>query len=264
MITYANETDTPLAQISVDQLKAFDQVSHDILFKTLENFNFAPEFQRWICLLYTVMASSVKVNGWLTAFIRLQGGLQQGCALSMALYVLTAEILATHIRSHPNITGLQHQDSQPTISQYADDTTLLLADDISITHAFKIFQAYEEASGAKINRHKCKGLWCGSFRHQTDTPTDFDWTNTHLPDKLQGIYVVNTDCTIKNIEHKLHKLRNIIATWKHRDLSLKGRALVINDLLTSTLWHHVANIHIPTWAIQETKDLIYDLVWNGK
>lgn len=143
MITYANETDTPLAQISVDQLKAFDRVSHDILFKTLENFNFAPEFQRWISLLYTVMASSVKVNGWLTAFIRLQGGLQQGCALSMALYVLTAEILATHICSHANIKGLVHWDSQPTISQYADDTTLLLADNILITNAFKIFQAYE-------------------------------------------------------------------------------------------------------------------------
>ena len=97
------------------------------------------------------------------AFIPLQHGLRQGCALSMPLYVVTAEILATHIRSHPNITGLQHPDSQPTISQYADDTTLLLADDISITNAFKIFQAYEEASGAKINLHKCKGLWCGSF-----------------------------------------------------------------------------------------------------
>ena len=81
----------------------------------------------------------MKVNGWLTAFIPLQRGLRQGCALSMPPYVLTAEIVVTHIRSYPNITGLQHPDSQPTISQYADDTTLLLADDISITNAIKIF-----------------------------------------------------------------------------------------------------------------------------
>ena len=183
-ITYANDTDTPLALISMDQLKAFERVSHDFLFKTLKKFNFGHDFQRWTRLLYTDVASSVKVNGWLTAFIPLQRGLRQGCALSMPLYVPTAEILATHIRSHPNITGLQHPDSEPTISQYADDTTLLLADDISITNAFKIFEAFEEASGAKINLHKCKGLWCGSFRHQRDAPTDFDWTNTHLPDKL--------------------------------------------------------------------------------
>ena len=52
-ITYANETDTPLALISVDQLKAFDRVSHEFLFKTLQKFNFGPQFQRWIRLLYT-------------------------------------------------------------------------------------------------------------------------------------------------------------------------------------------------------------------
>ena len=55
-ITYANETDTPLALISVDQLKAFDRVSHEFLFKTLQKFNFGPKFQRWIRLLYTDVA----------------------------------------------------------------------------------------------------------------------------------------------------------------------------------------------------------------
>ena len=263
-IAYANETDIPLALISVDQLKAFDRVSHSFLFKTLEKFGFGPDFRRWIRLLYTHVASSVKVNGWLTAFIPLQRGLRQGCALSMPLYVLTAEILATHIRAHPNIRGLQHPASQPTISQYADDTTLLLADDDSITNALKVFKVYEEASGAKLNLQKCKGLWCGAYRHRTDAPTDFDWTNKHLPDKLLGIYVGNTDCTERNVEYKIHKLRNITATWMHRNLSLKGKALLINGLLTSTLWYHAANLHFPTWAIQEIEDIIYNFLWDGK
>ena len=141
------------------------------------------------------MTSTVKVNGWLTAFIPLQRGLRQGCALSMPLYILTAEILATHIRAHPSIKGLQHPASQPTISQYAEDTTLLLADDESINQVLKIFEVYENASGAKLNMQKYKGLWCGSYRHRTDTPTDFDWTNTYLRDKLLGLYVGNIDCT---------------------------------------------------------------------
>lgn len=115
-ITYANETNIPLALISVDQLKAFDRVSHSFLFKTLQKFGFGPDFQRWIQMLYTDVTSSVKVNGWLTAFIPLERGLRQGCALSMPLYVLTAEILATHIRAHPHIRGLQHPSSTPTIS----------------------------------------------------------------------------------------------------------------------------------------------------
>ena len=153
---YANETNAPLPLISIDQLKAFDRVSHDFLFKTLEKFGFGPDFQLWIKTLYTDVTSSVKVNGWLTAFIPIQRGLRQGCTLSMPLYVLTAELLATHIRIHAGIKGLQHPQAQPRISQYADDTTLLLTDDNSIAHAFEIFKNYEKASGAKINLKNAK------------------------------------------------------------------------------------------------------------
>ena len=263
-IHYANETQTPLALISVDQLKAFDRVSHTYLFKVLRHFGFGPSFLRWIEILYTETMSSVKINGWMTAFIPIQRGLRQGCALSMPLYVLTAELLATHIRTHQGVKGFQHPQATPKISQYADDTTLLLANDNSITNAFQIFQAYEAASGARINLQKCKGLWSGSYRARTDSPTPFEWTNTSLPDKLLGLYVGNTDCTNQNLESKIHKLRNITAAWRHRDLSLKGRALVINGLLTSTLWYLATNIHFPAWAIQEIEDIVYSFLWDFK
>ena len=208
--------------------------------------------------------SSVKVNGWLTAFIPIQRGLRQGCALSMPLYILTAEILALYIRFNINIKGLSYPKSMVKITQYADDTTLFLADDASILETFKTFDLCEQASGAKINLHKCKGLWSGSFIHRTDTPTNFNWYNDQLPDKILGLYVGNNDCTMKNIEHKINTIKHTIAAWKHRDLSLRGRALVINGLLTSTLWFHVTNISIPDWAITEIETLIYAFLWNNK
>ena len=139
-IHYANETQTPLALISVDQLKAFDRVSHTYLFKVLRHFGFGPSFLRWIEILYTETMSSVKINGWMTAFIPIQRGLRQGCALSMPLYVLTAELLATHIRTHQGVKGFQHPQATPKISQYADDTTLLLADDNPLQMLFKYFK----------------------------------------------------------------------------------------------------------------------------
>ena len=43
-VAYANEIDVPLALISVDQLKTFDRVPHDFLFKCLEHLGFGPNF----------------------------------------------------------------------------------------------------------------------------------------------------------------------------------------------------------------------------
>ena len=263
-IHYANKTLTPLAIISVDQLKAFDRVSHDYLFKILRKFGFGPYFLRWIEILYTDTMSSVKVNGWMTAFIPLQRGLRQGCVLSMPLYILTAELLAIHIRLNDNIKGLSYPKSMVKISQYADDTILLLADDNSIHETFKIFDSYEYASGAKINVTKCKCLWSGSLANQNDSPTNFDSFNDQFPDKILGIYIGNNDCTTKNIEHKIHRISNTIAAWKHRDLSLKGRVLIINGLLTSSLWYHATNISLPDWAINDIETQIYNFLWNNK
>ena len=48
VITYANVNNIPLVLISVDQLKAFDHVSHDFLFKTLQRLEFGPDFVQWI------------------------------------------------------------------------------------------------------------------------------------------------------------------------------------------------------------------------
>lgn len=99
-------------------------------------------------------------DGWLTAFIHLERGLRQGCALSMPLYVLTAETMVSNIRANPPIHGIGPPDSEEELklSQYADDTTLLLSDDESIDEAFNTFDLYERPSGAKINKGKCKGL----------------------------------------------------------------------------------------------------------
>ena len=35
----------------------------------------------------------------------------------------------------------------------------------------------------------------------------------------------------------------------HRELSYKGKALVINGLLTSNLWYNVMSLLVPSWAI---------------
>ena len=142
VISYVNEKNTSLAFISIDQMKAFDRVSHDFLFACLDRFGFGPNFINWIKLIYHDAPSSVKTNRWLTAFIQLELGLRQGCALSMPFYVLTAETMAVNIRENSKIPPADSEE-ELKLSQYADDTTLLLSDDASIDEAFTAFELYE-------------------------------------------------------------------------------------------------------------------------
>lgn len=86
-INFANETNTPLALISIDQLKAFDSLSHSFLHLVLTKLGFGPYFRRWITLIDHSSVSFIKVNRWLTKTIPLEKGLRQGCALSMPLYI---------------------------------------------------------------------------------------------------------------------------------------------------------------------------------
>ena len=145
VITYANVNSLPLPVTSVDQMKAFDRVAHGYLFKVLDRFRFGPSFITWIKVINNSFSSSVKANGWLKTFINLQRGLRQGCPLSIPLYILTAKIMAVNIRNNSRIHGIVAPDStkELKLSQFADDTTLLLTDDISSMETFNILPRYQ-------------------------------------------------------------------------------------------------------------------------
>ena len=92
------------------------------------------------------------------------------------------------------------------LSKFADATTLLLTDEQSIIETFNTSDLYERASGAAINKGKCKGLWCGAFARRTDQLFGFDWYNDFIPDKILGQYFGNVDCTQRIWDAKIQRL----------------------------------------------------------
>ena len=68
-------------------------------------YGFGPDFRRWVSTFYKGAFMQIIINDWLTGQIPLGREVRQGDPLSALLYVLCVEVLASLIRSSPEIEG---------------------------------------------------------------------------------------------------------------------------------------------------------------
>ena len=94
VVDLTNEYNLPVVRLSFDQEKTFDRVDWPFLFATLAKMGLRANFIRWVKILYTVVRSSVLVNGFTSRPFKPSRGVRQGCPLSSLLYVLSMEVLA--------------------------------------------------------------------------------------------------------------------------------------------------------------------------
>ena len=110
----------------LDFEKAFDSVEWSFIWKTLSSFNFGSSLINWIKLCYRSIESCVLNNGWASSYFTPERGVRQGCPLSPYIFILCAEVLANKIRDNNDIKGITVCGDEIKISQYADDTTMIL------------------------------------------------------------------------------------------------------------------------------------------
>ena len=259
---YANDHDLPAAIVSYDQAKAFDRVSHQYLFKVLRAFGFTEKFVNWVALLYTDITSSVIVNGFISSSFNLLRSIRQGCPLSALLYVLCIEPLAIAIRNDCRIQGLKIPGvrERARLSIYADDTNSFIGNIGEIDATLEWFQIYSRASGAKLNDEKCKGLWLGAWRHRTDQPFGFVWSDTL---KINGVYF-GENSTFQNCSMLKQKVDKMCDSYRSRHLTLLGRACICNVVICAQLWYVGAVTVLPNSIVTEINRKIYEFIWTGK
>ena len=262
-ISFSNISDTPLALISIDQMKAFDRINHVFLFQLLQAYKFGPYFQTLIQIAYAEPHFLMKINNFLSQPTPFRRGLRQGCSLSAALYTLALEPFLNSIRAEPQITGISLHNAELKTTAYADDITLLVTSDSSWEHIKSKISLYEAASNAKINYEKTRGLWCGSWKGKKSSPLNITWSNTHI--KLLGILLGNEDTTLLNYSNVLQKINDILNVWKPivGSLSYRGRILIINQLCASQLWHRFCVINPPKNLLSELKKTFLNFFWQG-
>ena len=70
--------------------------------------------------------AAVSQAGFLSPFFSLSRGCRQGDPISSYIFLLSAEILSIRIKGNEDIKGIHIGQKEHVISQYADDTLLML------------------------------------------------------------------------------------------------------------------------------------------
>lgn len=141
--------------LSLDFNKAFDRVEHDFLFSVLNKVGFGKRVRSWIELMYSNARSRVKCNGLLTDPFDLERSVRQGCPMSSILYTLVAEPLAVLLKSDKGINSVELPDGLcSVVQQFADDTTIMVRDMVSVDRVISLVNFYGRASGSRINMEK--------------------------------------------------------------------------------------------------------------
>src|ERR1041385_8254855 len=130
-------------------------------------------------------------------------------------------------------------DGGLSILQYADDTILFMDHDLDKAANLKlILSAFEQLSGLKINFHKSE-LFC--FGEAQDARVQyaeiFGCEQGQFPIMYLGIpihYRILANAEWKHVEKRLQKR---LASWKGKLLSLGGRLVLRNSVLTNMVMY---------------------------
>ena len=67
-----------------------------------------------------------------------------------------------------------------------------------------------------------------------------------------------------NFESKVEALLRQLHWWKARDLSLRGKVLIVKALALSKFQYLASLATIPEHIIRQVNSMVYEFIWNGK
>ena len=182
------------------------------------------------------------VNGFLSDWFYLQRGCRQGDSLSPYLFILCAEILAALIRNDKDIKGIQILNTTFVISQYADDTTMILdGSKTSLERCLQVLKLYADTSGLCINVDKTKVIWTNSeqiFCEELNQCLD----NSKFT--VLGVKFTKNLREITEMKYlpKIEEMKKLFLNWSKRILTLIGKITVIKSLALSKINHLILSL----------------------
>ena len=253
--------------LSIDQMKAYDRVSHSWLFKVLKESNFSDNIIQLIRLLYSDARSQILVNKMLSRDLLLGRGCRQGDALSGNLYILCLEPLLEKVRQDISITGLHIPNKGvQKLAAFADDTNFFPTDADSIRHILDTFALFGKGSGSKINIEKTQCMKIGQWDENV-TEVDNLYTNIKWVDsiKLLGLYYTNSidQTNTRNWDKILEGVKSKLNKIYYKQSSIFGRAILVNVFIEPKIIYQATIFDPPEDLLKELRKAIRSFIFKG-
>ena len=189
-------------------------------------------------------------------------------ALPLSLF-LYAEVLANAVRKNENIRGINIASVECNLSQYADDTTIILnGPELSLSRTLLFLDNFAISSGLpKISYEKTEALWIGSCKDRDfSIPSNkpIAWARGKV--YALGVRFSTSEKNEGNINfgEKIEKMKKTVSSWSARNLTLLGKISIVKFLVVSQIVHLLSSLPSPSGVIKEINCLLYGFLWDSK
>ena len=254
-----------------DMEKAFDIGSWDYLHEALKNLGL-DEFDKWVQLAYNhdnPPRRRLYVNGYLGPEFELHAGVAQGCPLSPLLFLAITEALSRMIKRDKSIVGIRTGGITHKLSQYADDSTMILhASDYDPTAQrghLKHMRIWCSGTNQRENRGKQEAIMLGKFARTRTFPPGL--TAKTATDKNPAISLGIPYCTGSEhdwIQEKYLAAKKKMTTWPHLGSApLDARQALCQSKLYGSLRYYLFSFNFPQALHHSIKSDAAHLLWKN-
>lgn len=150
---------------------------------------------------------------------------------------------------------------------YADDTILFINSPEELQRSMRIYDKYAEVSNAKLNDSKTIGVVMrGTARSWQSHFPQYQWYDSNSPTCPTYLGYPLSPSKRHHLHHydlATQKILNHANLLSSRSLSQAGKALIINSLLTSKLWHIARLIPLESHE-QKITTILRNFFWSSR
>ncbi|XP_048494745.1 uncharacterized protein LOC125494904 [Beta vulgaris subsp. vulgaris] len=260
-----------LAALKIDMFKAYDKVDWDFLDWLLAQMRIPSKCRHWIMQCVTTVSYSIIVNGEPTSRFYPTCGLRQGDPLSSYLFILVMDVLSrmlTNGIADKSFEGIKISRLGPSVSHlfFADDSLIFFkANPKSCDGVKNIVSEFSRLSGEVINYHKSLIMFSPNTPHNSRQQMRA-LINTPVADSLGKYLGANIEVNGRNtrLYHPLvEKVEKKLSSWHNLSLSLAGRIILINSILSMLSLNILSTFLIPKTIANRLNSIFARFLWAG-